>query len=171
VATRRALRPGRRAPRRGTNWTRFTLPVFTAVPAASKVFIAPLVPSNPGLTETIIRTRGVLSIQSDQGAAREDQIGAFGCVVVSDIAATAGAASIPGPFTEALDDGWWVWEGFANTGLQVDAQGGPLQVHFDSKAARRVPEGFQGAVMIENAHATFALEFALSMSVLAVQNT
>jgi len=157
--------------RRGTNWSRSVAAVFIAVPAASKVLLTQAVLSNPGITETIVRTRGRISIQSDQGAAREDQLGAFGIVVVNDIALAAGAASIPGPATNASDDGWFLWEPFAWTGLQVDGQGGPMVIELDSKAARRVEEGFGLAFMVENTHATFGLEVALSCSILTVNNT
>ncbi len=44
----------------------------------------------------------------DQITASEFVVGAFGMLVVSEDAFAAGAASIPGPFTDAGSDLWMV---------------------------------------------------------------
>ena len=115
------------------------------------------------------RTRGWVHVTSDQSAAAELQLGSLGLVVVSDLALAAGAASIPGPVTDASDDGWFVWQPFVSrqaVSAVLTASAGPLVFEFDSKAMRRVEEGFGIAVMVENAHATFGLNVECAFSVL-----
>ncbi len=80
---------------------------------STKILLGVFVLSNVGIGETVRRTIGNIWVVSDQAAADEVQVGAFGCIVVTDLAAAAGAASIPGPFTDANDDGWFVWQGFS----------------------------------------------------------
>ena len=172
MATRRfSSRRQVRSSRKGTSWARNLSATFTTVPAASKVLVGSFVLSNPGITETAVRSRGRIWIQSDQGAALEEQQGALGLVVVSDLALAAGAASIPGPATDSSDDGWFVWEGFSQTNIQVSAGTAGQLYEFDSKAARRVQEGFAIAIMAENVHATHGLDLGLVISLLAVVNT
>ncbi len=141
------------------------------MPAASKVLAATLTLDNPGITETVIRTLGRYLVQSDQAAGVEFQLGAWGMIVINDLAVAAGAASIPGPVTDASDDGWFVWEPFSTFGTRASAVGQWQDVHFESKAARRVEEGFTIAIMVENAHASDGLLFTLGASVLSKVNT
>ncbi len=167
---------GRRmmAPRRvssGTNWGRFVFAAPVVVPAASKVLVLSFTLDNPGISEVVRRTRGDYFVGSDQVATTENQMGAWGCIVVTDAAAAAGVASMPGPVTDANDDGWFVWESFVQSS-SAGAVGNIAAwqgVHrpFDSKAMRKIPDGFQTAVICENAHATFGLEFYLGISLLA----
>jgi len=145
---------------------------FVTVAAATKVLIASFVNSNPGIGEVVRRSRGRFGVISDQASVTEQCIGAIGFVVVSDLALAAGAASIPGPFTDASDDGWFVWEGFATVSqftLAVSnasaAQGAGL-FEFDSKAMRKVPDGFSIAVMAENTTGGGGWEIGMTASVL-----
>ena len=142
----------RRARRPGGTWSR-DIDASTTIPVSSKVLLASFVLSNPGIGETVRRTVGGIWVVTDQTAASEIQEGAFGMIVVSDLALAAGAASIPGPVTDASDDGWFVWQGFAQSVSFASATG----VHqlgrwypFDSRAMRRNEEGFGIAVMAEN---------------------
>ena len=134
------------------------------VPAASKVLLigfsaATLAPQAPA---TIVRTRGVLTIFSDQGAAAENQIGAFGIALVNDTARALGPTAIPGPSSVSLWDGWFVFQEFHQNftfGSAVGTQQGGAGMSYvlDSKAMRKF-EGDQGlVVMIENGHATHGL--------------
>ncbi len=93
---RRRRSIARRGSRKGTNWGRIVFTGTTQIAAASKSLLTTVVLSNPGIGETLVRSRGHIFVFSDQAAAVEMQIGAFGCVVVSDLAIAAGAASIPG---------------------------------------------------------------------------
>ncbi len=155
---------GRRAP---TTWSRTVSTATLIVPAASKVVIVTFTLNNPGIGETVRRTRGSLLVGSDQASVIEPQLGATGAVVVSDLALAAGAASIPGPVTDAADDGWFMWQGFV-----LRQQSAAFQqpnsdvVRFDSKAMRRVEEGFGIAFMVENASPTFGLSVAIEISML-----
>ncbi len=134
--------------------------------AGTKTIAAFIVLSNPGINETVRRTRGILTISSDQSGATEDQIGAMGMIVVTNAARVAGAASIPGPGTDASDDGWFVWQPFSQKGLLAGSGVQSLIYEFDSKAMRRVEEGFEVVVMIENNHATNGLVFSTNFSLL-----
>ena len=121
--------------------------------ANQKLILATFVLSNPGIGEVVRRTRGVLQVNSDQGSLLEMQQGALGAIVVNDRAIAAGAASIPGPLTDQDDDGWLLW-------VPVNhISGGPIgaavtniiapSIDFDSKAMRKVEEGFSIAFMYE----------------------
>ncbi len=156
--------------RQPTNWARSVAAAYVTIPLSSKALITTVLLSNPGIGETVRRTRGVLSVVSDQSASLEVQLGAFGMVVVNDLAVAAGAASIPGPVTDASDDGWFVWLPIMQTGA-APAGGGatqslPQRYEFDSKAMRRVEEGFAIALMIENSSATNGLAVACGISIL-----
>ena len=139
-------------------------PVGIVVAASTKVLLDVVVLSNPGINETVRRTRGIVLVESDQDSINETFTGAIGMAVVTDLAIAAGAASIPGPVTDANDDGWFVWQPFAGRGSQQT--GGEWQAEFDSKAMRRIEEGYGVAVMVENASPTFGLEVILSFSML-----
>jgi len=136
------------------------------VGAATKVLLTSVVLSNPGINETVRRTRGVISIRSDQSLADEEQTGAYGLVVVSDLAIAAGAASIPGPITDASDDGWFVWVPFCRSRRSTDSLNAD-QFFYDSKAMRRIEEGFSVVVMVENASATDGLRILDAISLLS----
>ena len=168
MAARRtqAIRRGRRTG--NTNWSRITLPASLVVLPATKILAALFVLDNPGISETIRRTRGLISVSSDQIAAAEDQVGAFGLMKVNDIAAAVGAASIPGPFTDGNDDGWFVHQFFCQRGSAVVASGDlSVQYEIDSKGMRTIEEGFSIAVMIENASAVHALVFNFALAALS----
>jgi len=158
---------GRRGPSR-TNWARLVSAGFTTVAANTKVLLATFVLDNDGISETIRRTRGQIFVGSDQGATFESQVGALGIMKVNDVALAAGAASIPGPVTEAPDDGWFMWQpttsqgdngtgGLSNTGVMYQ---------FDSKAMRTIEQGFGLAVMFENGSATDGLRLNFALSIL-----
>ncbi len=139
---------------------------YVVVPAASKVLYTTATLSNPGISETVRRTRAYLGIVSDQSAAAEDQIGAIGMVVVSDLAIAAGVASLPSPVFDGNDDGWFMWQSFAQEGSSGGGSQSIWYYPIDSKAMRRVEEGFAIAVVVENAHATDGLKVHLGISLL-----
>ena len=157
--TRAAQRVYTQRRRTGTDWGRLVSVAYVVVAAGTKVLVATVSLSNPGIGETVRRTRGRLSIESDQAAAFEDQVGAFGMIVVNDLAIAAGVASIPGPVTDQNDDGWFVWVPFGQSSQLNAADVGfsSREYEFDSKAMRRVEEGFTVAVVVENASPTDGL--------------
>ncbi len=174
MATRRVAprRVTTRSRRPGGTWARFVLEVVT-VPVSSKVLLGTFSLSNAGIGETIRRSLGQLYVVSDQASASENQFGAFGIIVANDIALAAGAASIPGPFTDANDDGWLVWQGFSQSlrfGTAVGFEDMGTQYAYDSRAMRRVDEGFGLAVMVENGDAAHVLNVGLTLSQYATRN-
>ena len=90
---------------------------------------------------TIIRTRLLLFVESDQSIASEIAQGAFGMIVVQEEAVDAGVISLPTPISEA-DASFFVYEPFVNSFVFGDATGfvepaGTL-MSIDSKAMRKV---------------------------------
>ncbi len=162
-----------RARRPGGTWSRGVFEIVT-VAASAKALIGIYTPTVAGIGETIRRNVGGINIGSDQLAASEDIIGAFGLTVANDIALAAGAASLPGPVSELDDDGWLVWQGFAQevtfaTAVGFDSVGGRWY-NFDSKAMRRVEEGYGLAMMIENKSASIAFQVSTLISTYATRH-
>ena len=171
AARRRAApaRPGRRTV--GTNWAR-VVGSNVLVASATKVLLATVTLSNPGIGEVVRRTRGLINVMSDQGSVMEPQRGALGFIVVNDIALAAGVASLPGPATDRNDDGWFVWVPFSQTMGAVESGSvtsniGMNTYVFDSKAMRRVEEGFAIAVIAESFGDGLGADIALSFSLLS----
>ena len=150
-----------------TNWARIVETTQTTVPASSKVLLAIFVLSNPAINETVLRTRGRLWVQSDQAAAVENQLGAFGMIVVTDLALSIGVASIPGPVTDLSDDGWFVWVPFMQSS-SLAADGGPTGYSYEieSKAMRKTSEGFGIALVVENSSASNGFQASIALSLL-----
>jgi len=129
-------------------WSQFNTTARVSVPAATKVLLGFFFLAT-AFEETVVRTRGALTVMTDQQASGEDQIGALGMIRVTDRAIAAGIASIPGPMTDGDDDGWFLWVPFAQMQTSPnDTFNVPLV--FDSKAQRIVREGQQLAVVVEN---------------------
>ncbi len=177
---RRGYRGVSQVQRRGSVWlasgTRTVVPTLAA---ATKVVdssfpagtIAPLGPL------TITRTRGTFWICSDQVVAQEEPFGAFGMLVVSEQAqSVGGAASIPGPGTDASSDLFFVHQYFlgsaqVSVGAPTSLIGGSWwsRYDFDSKAKRKVEgDGESIVVMVENLHATHGLRYLLNFRMLVL---
>ena len=113
-----------------------------------------IVESNATLTNTtVVRTRGVFSIQPQAFAADLTIVGAYGIGIVSDVAFAAGAASIPGPYTDKDWGGWFVWEAFSYRFEFADATGiliASITKEIDSKAMRKVKSDETVVVMCES---------------------
>ncbi len=90
---------------------------------------------------TIVRTRGVFFVESDQAATTERSHGVFGAVVVEEEAADAGVASLPTPGTE-IDAPFFLYEPYIHSFRFFDATGtndpSGTTITFDSKAMRKV---------------------------------
>ena len=103
---------------------------------------------------TVVRTRGMCSVKTSTNVLGDTEVtGALGVAVVSDLALAAGAASIPGPFSEAGWDGWMVWQSFCwsfrfdtAAGLILDS----IQFDVDSKAMRKITDDESLVVMAES---------------------
>ena len=166
MANRVARRPAFRAAKRPTSWTRSVAVAHTTVAAATKVLIGTLTLDNPGIGVTVRRTRGQVMVLSDTTAAIENQTGAFGMVVATDLALAAGVASLPGPVTNASDDGWFVWVPFFNRGSSNTSSFLSFNVPFDSKAMRRVVPGYGIGLVVENASAAQGFNFGCVFALL-----
>ncbi len=57
---------------------------------------------------TIVRTRLLIFVQSDQAAAVEATFGAYGQAVVSDQVSAIGITAVPTPVTDLASDLWYV---------------------------------------------------------------
>jgi len=93
---------------------------------------------------TIVRTRGFISIGSDQTGAQEEQQASYGQVVVSDEAVAVGVTAVPTPDTSSGSD-WYVYFAMADQFIFVTGAGFQQANLFrhviDSKAMRKVEEG------------------------------
>ncbi len=105
---------------------------------------------------TIVRTRGVWSVRSDQTAATEQQMVGLGAAVVSTQAAAIGVTAVPTPFTDQGSDLWFLYEMWASTFSVVSAIGTEVyqSVRYDSRAMRKVEDQQDVAVVLENSSIT-----------------
>ncbi len=109
---------------------------------------------------TVARVRGMMSIALSAYSADISLVGAMGMAIVSDQAFAAGAASIPGPWTDIGWDGWFVWVPFAwefAFTTDIDRLIGSVQVDIDSKAMRKIKIGDTLVVMAESSSAAFKI--------------
>jgi len=145
-------------PRRKTIWGSTDLP-NTALAAGTKVLLASFTAAQlqtVGVPLTVIRERGLLHVESDQSATDELVEGAFGICKVTDVARIAGAASIPGPISDADWDGWYVWQPFLMryefaSGVGFQAGGAGMTYVIDSKAMRKFSSEDSSVIIAENA--------------------
>ncbi len=102
---------------------------------------------------TVIRTRGVWSIKSDQVIAGEPQAAGLGSCVVSDQAAAIGVTAVPTPITDMSSDLWFVYEFLLAEFTFVSAVGfdaqGAVSGKYDSKAMRKVEDGQDVITVLE----------------------
>ena len=127
---------------------------------------------------TVVRTRGILWVKSDQATATEAPIGALGMMVVRDAARAIGVTAVPTPVTDSADDGFFVhqfWQGGIDFN-QVDASGvqiwnGWHRFDFDSKAQRRFNADDAIVVTMENSAAAHGCAFILNFRMLLKPGT
>ena len=162
-------RGGRTFPPRQTSldWARFQSTTLTTIATGNKALFVGFFDLVADVT--VRRVLGSYWIQGDDVSNQEYQVGAIGGMVVSDLAFTAGAASIPGPFTQRNADTWSLWVPFQQVNEKIAAGGvgrnSGGQQHFDSKAQRKLPNGSTYVIMVENAGAG-GIEIGLSVSIL-----
>jgi len=93
---------------------------------------------------TVIRSRGVLLVQSDQAVTGEDYAASFGMAVVSEQAAALGITAVPTPTIESNSDLWFTYE-FIVGAFQFASASGFVEVGrermIDSRAMRKVEDG------------------------------
>ncbi len=161
---------GRSRPPTLRQWTA-TVPEtqFVALAAATAVIDSTFITSGAA-PETILRSRGLLTVITDQAASSEQPFGAFGICVVSDQAIAAGIGSIPTPYTEPESDLWLLHQFFAapmvfGSAIGFAALGQSYEL--DSKAMRKVGEDQTVVFVMENGNSTDGLLYRLDMRVLS----
>ncbi len=105
---------------------------------------------------TIVRSRGMIHVRSDQAIAVEDMAVFYGMAVVSDQAVAIGVTAVPTPFT---DNGSDLWRSFETIlGSYFDNVDGSIQNFntqaIDSKAMRKVEDGQDLVEVIESSTAS-----------------
>ena len=99
---------------------------------------------------TVVRARGFWHIQSDQSAAAELQSASVGMAIVSDQAVAIGVSAVPTPITDMGSDAWFMYETLmSSTGAGDTDQIKGIGSTFDSRAMRKVEDGFQLVVVGE----------------------
>ena len=119
---------------------------------------------------TIVRTRGLISLASDQVAASEIQHAAFGIAIVSDQASAIGVTAIPTPRTDSASDLWFVYEWLFNEFVLGDStgfqEGGVKTKEIDSKAMRKVEDGEDLVAVVEGGLVGLGFDFGSFFRVL-----
>jgi len=156
-----------RAPKRQSTWSFAAVrTAFTALGPQATILDQSLTTAVLAriLPATIVRTRGFLVMKSDQIAADEQCMGAYGIAVVSEAARVAGIGSIPTPITEAGWGGWLVHGYWACSSDGVDA---PIaRFSFDSKAMRKVETADAVVVVLQSNQITFSSEYTIDFRLL-----
>ncbi len=137
-----------------TTWSGLT-PAVDTIATQVGLNIASLSASGLALRPfTIVRTRIELFIFSDQEAAVERQLAAFGMAVVSDQAVAVGLTALPTPASD-LDSGLWLAHQFmfADAVNLTDRAVAGQKYTIDSKAMRKVDVGQDLVFMLENGSA------------------
>jgi len=113
---------------------------------------------------TIVRTRGVVVVRTDQIAASEDVDLAYGQVVVSDQAVAIGITALPTPSTDSDSDLFFVYERLMNsfffgTGVGFDGKMF-VEREIDSRAMRKVEDGQDLVAVAETGVSSSGVVFA-----------
>jgi len=112
--------------------------------------------------ETVVRTRGLFTVMSDQAGSTERPFGAFGIAVVSVQAATVGITALPLPYANADSDLWFVhgyWAATIQASTAVAFANTSRDYMIDSKAMRKVSPDERVVVVIENGDATGGIRY------------
>jgi len=101
---------------------------------------------------TIVRTRLLVTFESDQAAVSERPIGSFGMQVVTDNATAVGITAVPQPDTDT-DNDFFVYQSLIMSHIFLTSAGfmTPAQETYlvDSKAMRKVGPGDDVAITSE----------------------
>ncbi len=157
---------GRVAPRKTEWFPSADTAALTVLLAANAIFDQSLIATELALRPfTVVRVRGSVYISSDQSGAVERQLGAIGFAVVSEEAIAVGGTALPIPISNEGSGLWFVHRIFANA-MRTTTDSHLEEFPFDSKAMRKVEQGQNIAVMIENADSTFGLQYWLKFRLL-----
>ncbi len=153
-------RPIARGKARKTTWIGTADQGYVAIGANANVIHQSLILDTSAIvpSSTLVRSRGVISIQPNVYSADLDVVGAVGMRFVSDSAFAVGATAIPGPISANFDDAWFVFEPFAfryDVTTDVGRLLASVQIMYDSKAMRKTADGETLVVMVESQAAAF----------------
>ena len=153
------------AMRRKTFWFGVTDVLATVAAGANPVLITQLNAAALALRPfTVVRTRGILMIVTDQEAADETQHGVYGEIVVSDQAAAIGITALPTPATDAQSTFHvyeWIMASF-RFGTAVGFSNVSTVREFDSRAMRKVEEGQTVIAVVEAGAAGQGFDFSVA---------
>ena len=141
--------------RRETLWLEVPLVNTTLAAGGSAILSHVLTTAEKALRPfTVIRTRLIFHVASDQVSADETQACALGVAVVSDQAVAIGITAVPTPSTDRASDLWLVFDEMysrVTVGGTADSVGvyGVLR-DVDSKAMRKVEEGSDIVIVQES---------------------
>ncbi len=147
------------------DWTR-AFDFSTIAAADTKSLAFQIVPTGADLV--VERIVGAVYISSDQSAASESQNVAFGAIITSQDAFTAGAASCPGPLS---DDGadfmfWLPCQNVFRFDTAVGSSREGTRIPFESKARRRMPDDGGLTFIFETASFGAGVNLSVGVSVL-----
>ncbi len=148
-----------RTQRRKMTWIGFNLSV--TVPASSVVLMGTFNAAALGDRPfTIVRTRAMLHVLSDQAAVTESPFGAIGAMIISDQASAVGITAIPDPVANS-DAPWFLWEPWSLqfnflSSVGFDANAGYSRM-IDSKSMRKVNDNEDLAIVATNSVAEGAI--------------
>ena len=103
---------------------------------------------------TIVRTRGIWSVMSDQVGADENQFVAYGSIVVFDEAVAVGITAVPTPVDQSQSP--WIYYDVAmqrflfSSAIGLNPNMAPERYVIDSKSMRKVEEGQDLIEVIQN---------------------
>jgi len=142
MARRRGLSRGFVRPAPKTKiWIPFHLAVATLTSNGKTLVSVMSAPELALRPFTILRTRLDLQFRSDQVAASEVPTGAYGVIVVTDIASGIGVTAVPGPLTDT-EAAWIVYQGMTSAFEVISAVGFEesrgVRYSIDSKSMRKV---------------------------------
>jgi len=103
---------------------------------------------------TVVRTRGIIYVRGDNPAAAENWDFAFGICIVTDQASAVGITAVPTPTTDDGSDSWFTYERAAGTTRAGELGDTGHFIQVDSKAMRKVEDGFDLVDVVENPLAT-----------------
>jgi len=128
---------GPRRVRRSTAWSG-PFDWVQALSANNKQILVTLIPTVA--ETTIVRIRGNAMLSFVHDALNESVNVALGLIVVSAQAAAAGATSVPGPITDAGNDGWFWHQSASFMAMSATdlVENDQFRFEIDSKAMRKV---------------------------------
>ena len=154
-----------RSPGRLTQWFGPAAQNYVAVASGGATLVASLPFES---ANTVVRSRGQVSIRASVYSADVDIIGAFGMAVVSAEALAIGVTAIPEPFGDADWGGWFVWRSFSHHFESISQAGvllGSWEFEVDSKAMRRVGVNEAVVLIAESNNGAFQISSPVRMLV------